>query len=71
MPGGEVDCRTLRPADPPPAPHPDFWLLTLPCRAGATLLVVAVGARLIRSRRSALLAPYRPAAERVPPIRAL
>lgn len=28
----------------------------------ATLLVVAVGARLIRRRRSALLAPYRPAA---------
>jgi uncharacterized membrane protein len=38
--------------------------------AVATLLVVAVGARLIRRRRSALLAPYRPAAERVPVVRA-
>jgi uncharacterized membrane protein len=32
--------------------------------AVATLLVVGVGAQLIRRRRSALLAPYRPAAER-------
>ena len=39
--------------------------------AVATLLVVAVGARLIRRRRSALLAPYRPAAERAPVVRAV
>jgi uncharacterized membrane protein len=32
----------------------------------ATLLVLAVGAQLIRRHRSALLAPYRPAAERGP-----
>lgn len=32
----------------------------------ATILVVGVGARLIRGRRTALLAPYRPAAERAP-----
>jgi hypothetical protein len=38
--------------------------------AAATLLVVGVGARLIRRRRSALLAPYRPAAERAPLVRA-
>ena len=38
----------------------------------ATLLVVGVGARLIRRRRSALLAPYRPSAsERVPIVRAV
>lgn len=35
----------------------------------ATLLVVGVGAQLIRRRRSALLAPYRSAAERAPIIR--
>ena len=34
--------------------------------AVATLLVLAVGAQLIRRRRSALLAPYRMAAERAP-----
>jgi hypothetical protein len=34
--------------------------------AVATLLVVGVGARWIRHRRTALLAPYRPAAERAP-----
>ena len=34
--------------------------------AVATLLVVGVGARLIRRRRSALLGPYRPAAARAP-----
>jgi uncharacterized membrane protein len=38
--------------------------------AVATLLVVGVGARLIRRRRSALLAPYRTAAERAPLVRA-
>jgi uncharacterized membrane protein len=32
--------------------------------AVATLLVIVVGARLIRRHRSALLSPYRPAAER-------
>jgi uncharacterized membrane protein len=34
--------------------------------AVATLLVVGIGARLIRRRRSALLAPYRSSAERAP-----
>jgi uncharacterized membrane protein len=34
--------------------------------AAATLLVVAVGARLIRRRRAALLASYRPTAGRAP-----
>jgi uncharacterized membrane protein len=38
--------------------------------AVATLLVVGIGAQLIRRRRTALLAPYRPAAERAPPVRA-
>jgi uncharacterized membrane protein len=38
--------------------------------AVATLLVVGVGAQLIRRHRSALLAPYRAAAERAPPVRA-
>jgi uncharacterized membrane protein len=38
--------------------------------AVATLLVIGVGAQLIRRRRSALLAPYRPAAERALPVRA-
>jgi uncharacterized membrane protein len=38
--------------------------------AMATLMVVWVGARLIRGRRSALLAPYQPTAERVAPVRA-
>ena len=39
--------------------------------AVATLLVVAVGARLIRRRRSALLAPYRPAEQGAPLARAV
>ena len=36
----------------------------------ATLLVIGVGAQLIRRRRTALLAPYRPPAARAAPIRA-
>lgn len=39
--------------------------------AAATLMVVAVGARLIRRRRAALLAPYQPRAERAPLVRAV
>jgi hypothetical protein len=39
--------------------------------AVATLLVIGVGAQLIRRRRSALLAPYRPAADRAPRVRAV
>lgn len=38
--------------------------------AVATLLVVAVGAQLIRRSRPSLLAPYRPAEKRAPPVRA-
>ena len=39
--------------------------------AVATLLVIGVGAQLIRRRRSALLAPYRLAADRAPPAHAV
>lgn len=37
----------------------------------ATLLVLGVGARMIRRRRAGLLAPYRPTAERAPLARAV
>ena len=39
--------------------------------AVATLIVVGVGAQLIRRRRSALLSSYRPMAERAPVVRAV
>ena len=39
--------------------------------AVVSLLVVGVGAQLIRRRRSALLAPYRPTVERAPIVRAV
>jgi len=47
-------------------PRPDQVLAFGVTVAVATLVVVAVGARLIRRHRSALLAPYRQAAERAP-----
>jgi uncharacterized membrane protein len=47
-------------------PRPEQGLAFGVTVAVATLLVVALGAQLIRRRRAALLAPYRPAAERAP-----
>jgi uncharacterized membrane protein len=47
-------------------PRPDQVLAFGVTVAVATLLVVMVGARLIRRHRSELLAPYRAAAERAP-----
>jgi hypothetical protein len=45
-------------------PRPEQVLAFGVTVAVATLLVVGIGAQLIRRRRSALLAPYRPGAER-------
>lgn len=47
-------------------PRPGHGLVFGVTVALATLLVVALGAQLIRGRRSALLAPYRPKAARTP-----
>jgi uncharacterized membrane protein len=51
-------------------PRPGQQLMFGVTVAVATLLVVAVGALLIRGRRSALLAPYKKAAERAQTYRA-
>jgi hypothetical protein len=51
-------------------PRPDQVLMFGGTVAVATLLVVGIGAGFIRRRRSALLAPYRPPAERAPRDRA-
>ena len=47
-------------------PRPGHGLVFALTVVVATLLVMGVGARLIRRRRSALLAPFRPAAEGAP-----
>jgi uncharacterized membrane protein len=52
-------------------PRPEQLLAFGITVAVATVLVVAVGAQLIRRRRSELLAPYRSAAERAPLVRAV
>jgi len=52
-------------------PRPGQGLVFGVTVAVCTLLVVAVGAQLIRRNRSALLAPYRPAAEQAPRVRAV
>ena len=45
-------------------PRPEQWMVFTITVVVATLLVVAIGARFVRRRRSALLAPYRLAAQK-------
>ena len=52
-------------------PRPGQWMMFGIAVTAATVLVIWVGARLIRRRRAALLAPYRSAAERLPAVSAV